>query len=302
MKKTLTLLILTIFFGCDKDDGYESIEIDNSPLTHAELGFELEEPETILNDIAKGSLDKNIQNVLRQMFDNFPEPAERYWEFEYLEDTDRLSKMTFYLPHYSGCEKNIFVFYYNLENLIESIVSTRTNLCNEYEVIKTYTFNYNNNGLLKSIFMDNDYFVEENYFGYYPNGKIKEIYNDHRGRGSDVNFGHQKFYYDSTFSNVTRVEHTSGTNYSYTYKYFYDNKENPYKDLFIAVSVFMPYIGPAYLSENNVTKIIEKNENNVNGNEFMNEYLFNFSNSNVLESYSDMDEEEFPYILYSTNQ
>jgi len=301
MKRILILVILTVFFGCGKDDAGESIEIDENPLTHAELGFELDEPETVKNDIAKGIFDKNIHNVLLQIFDYIPELAEQYWEFEYIEGTDRVSKMTFYLPHNSGCQKDVFVFQYNLENLVKSIVYTKANHCNELEFIKTYTFNYNEYGLLKSIFMDSEYFVEENYFGYYPNGKTKEIYNDHRDRSDDVIFGHQIFYYDSSFSNVIRIEHTSGTDYSYTYEFFYDDQVNPYKDLFIAVSVYMPYIGPAYLSENNVIKIIERNEMNLNGDELTSEYLFNFSELNILQSYSDKDD-DFPYFLYSTNQ
>ena len=182
------------------------------------------------------------------------------------------------------------------------VISTRTNLCLEFEVIKIYTFNYEPNGLLKSIYMDNDFFVEENYFGYYQNGKIKEIYSDHRNGGTEPGFGVQRFYYDSTFTNVIKVEHISSSNSRYTYQYFYDDSINPFKDVFIAASVFMPYIGPAYLSENNVIKVIEKNENNIYGNEFEYEYLFNYANINKLDSYSDKDETKVPYILYSINQ
>jgi hypothetical protein len=301
MKRILIVSVLLILASCNKDDN-TVLEIDNNSLNHAELGFELDEPDIILNELAFGKLDRNINSVLRQMFDNFPEPVEKYWGFDYIENSDRISKMTFYSPHYSDCEKDIFQFYYNSQNLIKTVTSTRTNLCNVFEVIKTYTFNYNQNGLLKSVYMDNDYFVEENYFSYYPNGKIKEIYNDFRNGGTEPDFGVQKFYYDSTYTNVIKVEHTRGFNYSYTYQYFYDNKINPYKDFFIAVSVFMPYIGPSYLSGNNVIKMIEKNENNIYGNEFTYEYLFNYSNINQLESYSDKDEAKFPYILYSINQ
>jgi len=302
MKKILALVIILFFYGCDKDDEIETTEIDTSPLVHAELNFELDEPDIILNDIAKGSFDNNIQNVLRQMFDNFPEPAERYWEFEYLENSDKISKMIYYTPHYSDCEKNVYVFQYNSQNFVQSVISTRTNLCLDFEVVRTYTFNYNINGLLKSIFMDNDYFIETTYFGYYSNGKIKDIYSDFRGRGFEVNFNHRKFYYDSSFSNIVRMESTNGsTGNTIEFEYYYDNKTNPFKDFFISMSVFMPYIGPAYLSENNVIKIIERNDN-ANWSEKTNEFLFNYSNSDSLESFSDMDENSFPFILYSTNQ
>lgn len=301
MKRIFIVIALLILISCDNDDNIVP-ETENNNLTHAELGFELDEPDIILNELALGRLERSINSVLRQMFDNFPEPVESYWEFEYMENSDKVSKVTFYLPHYSACEKDVFQFSYNSENLIDKVISTRTNLCLEFEVIKTYTFNYNQKGLLKSIFMDSDYFVEENYFGYYQNGKIKEIYNDYRNGGNEPDFGVQRFYYDSTFANVIKVEHTNDSNYSYTYQYFYDDNVNPFKDMFIAVSVFMPYIGPAYLSENNVIKMIEKNENNIYGQAFEYEYLFNYSNTSKLDSYSDKEETKFPYILYSINQ
>lgn len=300
MKKISVLLLFVICFSCEKntleDDNYWNVY--NSPLTHAELEFELDEPEIILNDLAKGELDRNVNSVLRQMFDNYPNPAEKYWKFEYLDNSDRVSKMIFYLPHYA-CEKETFSFYYNQENLIDSVISKRVNLCQEFEVLKVYVFNYNEKGLLKSIYMDNESFVEENYFGYYPNGKIKEIYNDYRGRGRGPNFGVQKFIYDSTFENIIQVDNIRPPNYHYTYQYFYDSNENPYKNFFIAVSVFMPKIGPNYLSRNNVIKIIEKNQ--PNGHEFTFEYLFNFSETGNLETYSDMDESKNPYVLYRVN-
>ncbi|GAA0749228.1 hypothetical protein [Gaetbulibacter jejuensis] len=291
MKKTLTLIILIALFSCEKDDGYDSIEIDNSPLEHAELGFKLDEPNIILNELCKGELNRQIISILLVSYGN----TYRKWEFEYVNNTDLLSKMTFYLPHYQGCEQNVYEFLYNENNLIDKVVSTRENVCNEYEVIKTYTFNYNDNGLLKSIFMDNDFFVEENYFGYYPNGKIKEIYNDHRGRGVEPSFGVQKFTYNDSFTNVIKVE-SIGTNTHYTYRYSYDNNINPFKNVFIATSVFMPFIGPAYLSENNVIEVIEKNENNIHNQEFTYPYFFEYSNNQHLFRYRDGEDDVVYYI------
>lgn len=294
MKNILIILILTIFISCNNDDdGYEYTEIENSPLAHVDLGFELDEPNIILNELSKAELKNSIHSILLVSYGN----TYRKWEFEYLENTNTLSKMVFYLPHYQGCEQNIYDFSYNSLNLIDKVVSTRKNFCNEYEVIKTYTFNYNNAGLLKSIFMDNDYFVEENYFGYYPNGKIKEIYNDHRGQGSEPSFNLQKFTYNQTFTNVTEVEQIS-TNTHYTYKYTYDSNPNPFKDVFIATSVFMPYIGPAYLSENNVIKVLEKNENNIYNQEFWTEFVFNYSSVNLLMNYFNSNNE----VVYTINQ
>ncbi len=291
------ILICSCTIDKEQDDSLNEVRLE-----HFELGFELDEPDTILNDLAKGSLDRRIYAILKQSFDNFPEPAERYWEFKYLPESDRVSEMIFYLPHYGNCEQTKYKFYYNSENLIDSVVLKRTNVCNEFEVDRLYTFNYNEKGLLKSIFMDNEYSLEQNYFGYYPNGKVKEIYNNYTNRGTwEPSFIVQKFYYDSNFKNVIKVEHIApGNYYHYTYQYFYDSEENPFKDFFIAVSVFLPRIGPSYLSENNVIKMIKKSEINNSGYTFPYEYNFNFLD-NTLNTYSDKDEDKFPYIFYTVN-
>lgn len=68
--------------------------------------------------------------------------------------------------------------------------------------------------------------------------------------------------------------------------------------MFIATSVFMPYIGPAYLSENNVIKVLEKNENNIYNQEFWTEFVFNYSNVNLLMNYFNSNNE----VVYSINQ
>lgn len=293
MKRLLSIFILIILIGCNKYEVKDFNE-NTGDLNHAELGFELDEPNIILNEIAKGELKNYISSILFGMYGN----TERKWEFEYIKNTDIISKMTFYLPHYQICEKDVFVFSYNSLNLIDKIISTRKNLCNEYEVIKIYTFNYNENGLLKSIFMDNPHFLEENYFGYYPNGKIKEIYNSFRSRGAEITFGLQKFQYDGLFKNVTKIEHTSGSNYHYIYEYSYDTNINPFKDVFIAVSVFMPFIGPAYLSENNVKSINTKLGNVASGIGTTREIQFNYATNTNLLSYKFSDNES----VFNINQ
>lgn len=58
MKKILSIIILTTLLSCSKENEYNSIEIDNSPLEHAELGFELDEPNIILNELSKGELNR----------------------------------------------------------------------------------------------------------------------------------------------------------------------------------------------------------------------------------------------------
>lgn len=143
--------------------------------------------------------------------------------------------------------------------------------------------------------MDNDFFVEENYFAYYPNGKIKEIYNDHRGRGVEPSFRLQKFIYNDSFTNIIEVE-SIGKSTHYTYKYSYDNNTNPFKNVFITTSVFMPFIGPAYLSENNVIEIIEKNEDNIHNQEFIYPYYFEYSNHEHPIRYRDSKDEVVCYI------
>lgn len=280
----------------EEEDDFSYLEQD---LEHYELGFELDEPDIILNDLAKGKIDRNIQAVLRQHHDEFPDPMERYWEFHYLPNSDRVSEMIYYSVHYGHCEQSKYKFHYNGNNLIDSIAFERINVCGDFEVERLFTFNYNSEGVLKSVFMDSETSVEENYFAYYPNGRIKEIYNDYHHRGDSPGFGVQKFYYDSTFSNVIRHEKI-GISSHYTYQYFYDDNENPYKDFYIAASVFLPVVGPAYLSENNVIKMIVKNENNVHGISNTNEYNFNITAAG-LESYSDKDVDKMPYIYFQVN-
>ena len=286
MKRLLSIIFFIMMVSCTKDD-ISDINGNNGSLTHAELGFELDEPNIILNELAKGELKNYINSILLVMYGN----TERKWEFEYIENTDVISKMTFYLPHYQICEKDEFVFSYNSLNLIDKIISTRKNLCNEFEVIKIYKFNYNENGLLKSIFMDNQSFVEENYFGYYPNGKIKEIYNSFRNSGDSVTFGLQKFQYDNLYENVIQIEHTFGSSYNYIYQYSYDNNVNPFKDVFVAVSVFMPFIGPAYLSVNNVISVNTKLGNVESGLGTTREFQFNYTTTNNLLDYKFLDNE-----------
>lgn len=276
------ILILLLFQSCNNGDSY-----NNNLGDHAELGFELDEPNTILNELAKGELKNDINSILLVLYGN----TERKWEFEYIPNTDLISKMTYFSPHYQTCEKDEYVFSYNSLNLVSKIVSTRRNVCNEFTVIHEYSFNYNQNGLLKSIFTDNQIFVEENYFGYYPNGKIKEIYNCFRQRGENATFGLQKFKYDVLFKNVIQIEHIFGSNYHYIYEYSYDNKINPFKDVFVAVSVFMPFIGPAYLSENNVISETRKLGNIENSNGIIREFQFNYSANNTLFDYKYLNNE-----------
>lgn len=293
MKKILPILFLFILVACEKDDENNLGVTDSGSLNHAELGFELDEPNVILNELSMGNLDKNINSIFLVMYGN----TYRKWEFEYLENRSAIDKMIFYLPHYQQCEKNIYQFEYNSSQNIESVVSTRTNLCNEYEVIKNYTFNYNNDGLLKSIFMDSEFTVQEYYIGYYHNGKVKEIWSDSRGAGNEVDFGVTKFFYDENFKNITRIERQSSSQ-DYTYWYEYDDKINPFKGFFIAYGIFLPYVGPAYLSENNVTSITEKNNNNIHNQEFIYPYEFEYSSDGNLIRYRDREDE----MVYHINQ
>ncbi|WP_299365962.1 hypothetical protein [Winogradskyella sp.] len=292
MKKILFILILTILVGCEKDDGNDLIG-NNGSLNHAELGFELDEPDVILNELSKGNLDSTINSIFLVMYGN----TYRKWEFEYLENTNTVDKMTFYLPHYQGCEKNIYQFNYNSSQNIETVVSTRTNTCNEFEVIKSYSFNYNQNGLLKSIFMDNEFTVQEYYIGYYPNGKVKEIWWDSRGSGDNVDFSVQRYYYDVEYNNVVRMEKEISGN-THIYKYEYDNRQNPFKGFFIAYGIFIPYVGHSYLSLNNVSSITENRFSNTNDNEFTYPYDFEYSPSNDLIRYRDIEDER----VYHINQ
>lgn len=292
MKKILIITVLFILISCERENS-EIFEINSSPLSHAELGYELDEPNVILNELSQGEFDASITSILLLMYGN----TERKWEFEYLDYTDKVSKMTFYLPHYQGCEKNIYQIQYNSENFIKKIISTRTNVCNEFVVVKTYTYQYNENGLLKSIFMDDEFTVQENYIGYYSNGKVKEIWSDSRGRGDVVDFGVSRYFYDQDFKNINKLERVSSSQ-NYTYTYQYDSNKNPFKNYFISLGVFMPYVGPAYLSENNVSSLTEKNNNNIYNQEFTYYYSFQYSNLNELELFQDLEGER----IYRVNQ
>lgn len=292
MKKILLILILGVLVGCEKDDE-NNLDVNNGSLNHAELGFELDEPNVILNELSKGNLDNTINSIFLVMYGN----THRKWEFEYLDNTNIVDKMTFYLPHYQGCEKNIYQFNYNSSQNIETVVSTRTNICNEFEVIKNYSFNYNQNGLLKSIFMDNEFTVQEYYIGYYPNGKVKEIWWDSRGAGDEVDFGVKRYFYDENFKNVIRTEQQNGGQ-DYTYWYEYDDNLNPFKGFFIAYGIFLPYVGSAYLSENNAISVTEKNNNNIHNQQFTYPHLFEYSNNGNLIRYRDIEDER----VYHINQ
>jgi len=303
MKKIFVLILVQfILSSCDKEEIVPDNEIVSESIPHAELGFELDKPNLILNELALGELNRNVKTVLQQSFDEFfSNPVEHFWEYEYQENTDRVTQMIYYKPHYSGCEKNIYKFEYNSNNYVSSVMSTRTNVCNEYVVINKFTFNYDDIGLLESIFMDGEAFVQENYFGYYPNGKIKEIYNDYRSSGVEPNFRVQKFYWDDNFENVTKIENI-GQNNHYTFKYSYDKKTNPFKGLFISISEFMPHIGPAYLSKNNVVEMIRKNESNVHGEEFSYGYIFDYNGDNLVTYTDKIDPQTQAYTLYSVNE
>lgn len=117
MKHFLLIFFLLLLVGCNKND----INENNGTLNHANLGFELAEPTIILNELANGELKNYINSILLVMYGN----TERKWEFEYIGNTDIISKMTFYSPHYQFCEKNEFEFSYNSQNLIDKIISTR---------------------------------------------------------------------------------------------------------------------------------------------------------------------------------
>ena len=293
MKKLLLIFLLLTLINCEKDDGLNlfGTHKGNGTLKHVELGFKLDEPDVVLNELAKGNLDSSINSVFLVMYGN----TYRKWEFEYLENTNIIDKMIFYLPHYQGCEKNVYQFEYNASHNIKSVVSTRTNVCNEFEVVKSYIFNYNNNGLLKSIFMDSLNTLQEYYLGYYPNGRVKEIYWDSSKSGDNVDFSVQRYYYDSNFNNVIRMEkEISGNTHIFEYKY--DNKPNPYKGFFIAYGIFIPYVGPAYLSQNNVASITENRFSNTNSNKINYQYDFEYSTSHNLIRYRDIEDRHVYYL------
>lgn len=301
MKNFLSILLFLALLSCNKQETL--VENQTEVLTHAELGFPLEEPVIILNELAQGTVDRNIHTIRKQNAS-----SEDVWEFEYLPNSDRVAKMTYYETHYQ-CQQTVLDVTYNADNLIASIQSVRKNECQEYKELETYVYNYNQNGVLKSIFRnsrmasnpDKDLELEQNYFSYYPNGKVKTIYNNVQRQGLQPRFGEQHFYYDREYNNVTKVEHKIEPSYHHVYEYTYDNKENPYKGFFVAVSLYLPHIGHAYLSTNNAVKIMENNVHNLNNQGHTYQYFFNYSANNQLDSYSNENNTPRPYALYKVN-
>lgn len=287
--KRLLLIVIScmLLFSCKKEQRIEAPPLYGQKPEHVPLGFELDEPDVILKDFATGQLNADIESVVKSWQINSIRPSRHQWLFQHVQDSKKISHMSYFQPHYVHCEIENFTFIYNAKGDLDSIIKIYDDYCIPFSIKYVYTYNYNEKGLLKSIFMDCESYVEENYIGYYPNGKVKEIYHDFRGSGVDADFNVQKFYYDPTFSNVVRVERRDSHG-SETTLYTYDTSKNPFKGFFISVSTPLPNIGPAYLSENNIKSKYYVNNNNTNGVSYMTNYIYNYVDGK-LKSFSEAD-------------
>ena len=127
------VLVLFILSSCEKEEKLRKNELNSKNLTHVELGFMLDKPEIILNELATGKLNRAIRTILQQSFNrNIANPVEHFWEFEYLASSSQVIQMTYYQPHYSGCEKTVYNFEYNSDRYVSSVISTRTELSENY--------------------------------------------------------------------------------------------------------------------------------------------------------------------------
>lgn len=265
----------------------------SGPIEPAGLGFELEEPQTILPDFTNGQLAESMTGVLRSNSN----ATQLKWDIFIDPVTQKLSQIKFYKPHYQVCEENVFDYYYNDNGSIDHIISTRDNSCLEFVSIRRYDYTYNHDGLLKSMIMTNESFLEENYFEYYPNGRIKNIYSDFRSAGFEVEFLKRTFYYDDDYNNVVKEVAFREGDVHYTYDYSYDDQINPFKGLFIANSVQMPFIGAGFLSENNVISVTSKNERNIHNQSPTTDYLYLYNNNQQLYDYRKRDQTSI-YTVY----
>jgi hypothetical protein len=256
MKKYFILILVFILsLSCSNDDDSNNSNSESNQFNDFPIP-ELQAPNVILNDLAKGIIEgDNISSIFYQRHN--VHPFDYYFEFQ--ENSNKLKKIIIRDPGYL-CEVTYIDYIYREDKLIDEIRSNRINTCLEFEVKKTYKYNYNN-GYLESIIMDNESLIEENYFSYNSNGTIATIYSDFRSL-SDYADGYVKtsFIYDS---NGNVIEYTSESPYSSTYdrkySFTYDTNFNNFKGFFVIYSFNQPSFGiesgngPFFLSNNNVT-------------------------------------------------
>jgi hypothetical protein len=262
----IIFLILLVSFSCSNDD---DVNLNDSEVNQQLEGTipELQSPDIILNEIAKGTLGENIGGLFHQTYNGI---GLNYF-FEFIENTNRIDKIIITDPNY-WCEETVVQYHYQENKLIDRIHSIRTNICLEFVVDKVYNYNYKN-GYLESIIMDNESLIEKNYFSYNSNGTIATIYSDFRSL-SDFpvdEYSKTNFIYDEN-GNVSEMigENAYSNTYDKKYAFTYDDNTNIFKGFFVIYSFYQPSFGvesgsgPFFLSNNNITSIKKEYVNNDN--------------------------------------
>lgn len=298
MKKIILINILFLFLisCCKEDENIQTNLVVNAPLP------ELKNPDVILNDIGKGEIiGSKITSIYYQNYNSTPYNI----NFEYLNNTNKIKKLNYVNPNYL-CETTTLNYFYRNDNYIDKIVLKTINTCLEYEVNKTFNYNYEN-GVLKSIKMDNVSLIENIYFSYNPNGTVSEMYIDSRPKSETNIYGYQKFSYEYDINkNVTsfKQEDFSTNQYDHKYTFTYDNKTNPFKGFFITLSARRPSLGftsgagPFFLSENNITSIKEEYIN-ITASPIFEYFDLNFQNNNLIDYGNDSNNQYwFRYYVY----
>ncbi|MFC6997790.1 hypothetical protein [Rufibacter roseus] len=120
---------------------------------------------------------------------------------------------------------------------------------------------------------DETYYVVDNYFSYYPNGKVKDIYSNFRSAFHTWEYGFQRisFVYDDR-GNIKEVWRQEYPDEQYFEKYTleYDENLNPLKGFYVVSSVqsslpgvgYAAALGPRFLSKNCVVSIKTERVNN----------------------------------------
>lgn len=286
MKKIILITVLFfLLISCDKDDDNGGTNQVLTPLP------ELRNPDIILNDIAKGEIASRVSSVRYQNYNGTP----YVYYFSYFNDSNKIKMLEYVNPNYT-CETTTLTYSYRNDGFIDKIVLLTINTCLEYEIHKTYNYNYEN-GVLKSIKMDNESLIENIYFSYNPDGTVAIMYTDLRPKSETNIYGYQKFTYKyDENKNVTSFtqEDFSTNQYDHKYTFTYDDKPNAFKGFFITLSARRPSLGfssgagPFFLSQNNITSVKEEYINVAHQPSFeyfdlnfQNDYLIDYGNDSM---------------------
>ena len=254
MKIHIICLITLVLFSCDKDVEKNQISVLTTDLTEIYQSLDLRDPDIILNEIAIGEAPFRISNILSE--NNVNVPPNRYF-FEYFPNSNKFSKLITY--NNNQCREETSTIFYNSSNFIAKVETLTKDFCVPYEFTTIYNYNYSE-GVLKSVISNNTSFIYENYFSYYPNGKISIIYSVVKPKSDTTpsrTFIKSYLTYDAN-GNVQTLDGDHNDPYNIKTTFEYDDKINSLKGFYINNIFLSPIERIGILSENNITSI--KNE------------------------------------------